>query len=84
MTRKKKTRSAAYHDRQREQGRRLVQIYVDADLHERIVVIGRKQGVPLQHVYSEAAADYADRKATAPAAQTRTQEVQEHVTLNGT
>jgi hypothetical protein len=61
MTATKKSKRTIHHERQVEAGRRLVQFYLAADLHERMALLARKQGVPIWHVYAEAAEDYADR-----------------------
>ncbi len=58
MTTTKKTKRKAYHDRQVENGRVLVQTYLDRELRERLDLIARRRGVPLWRVWNEMVEDF--------------------------
>lgn len=49
-----------HHRKQVESGNVLAQVYVRAEIHERVKRLAQFQGVPLAHIYSEALQDYLD------------------------
>src|SRR4051794_27354331 len=59
---KQKSRRAAYHERQVESGKVLVQTYLDRELRERLDLIARKRGEPLHLIFDEMVEDYCDRE----------------------
>lgn len=54
MTTKTKTKRAAYHDRQVENGRVLTQVYLDRELADQMRGIARRSDRTLSEVYADA------------------------------